>query len=213
MHIFIHGGYWHRFSKNEFSFVARAFQPAGAAVVVISYALIPTADMDELVRQCRAAVAWAYRNATSFGGDRERLTVSGHSAGGRLAAMLLATDWEAFAGLPADVVKAVSGFSGLYDLEPIRLCYLNDVLNLTPEVALRNSPVHLVPETPRPTLIAVGGDGGPEYYRQSADLVAAWRKQGVPCELMDMAGHNHFSIVAELERPDSQLSHAILARM
>ena len=63
MHLFIHGGYWHRFSKNEFSFVARAFQPAGAAVVVISYALIPTADMDELVRQCRAAVAWVYRNA------------------------------------------------------------------------------------------------------------------------------------------------------
>ena len=179
MHIFIHGGYWHRFSKNEFSFVARAFQPAGAAVVVINYALIPTADMDELVRQCRAAVAWVYRNA----------------------------------GLPADVVKAVCGFSGLYDLEPIRLCYLNDVLNLTPEVALRNSPVHLVPNTPRSTLIAVGSDEGPEYYRQSADLVAAWRKQGVPCELMDMAGHNHFSIVAELERPDSQLSHAILARM
>ena len=161
----------------------------------------------------RASVAWVYRNATSFGGDRNRITISGHSAGGHLVAMLLATDWEAFGGLPADAVKAGCGISGLYDLEPIRLCYLNDVLDLTPETARRNSPVQLRPSIPRPALIVVGGNEGPEYFRQSQDLVSAWRTHGVPCELMDMAGHDHFSIMGELERPDSTLSRAILSRI
>src|SRR5262245_18606266 len=79
--VFIHGGYWHRLDKADFSFVARAFLPAGVAVVVINYALVPTVDLDELVRQCRASIAWVYRNATSFDGDPERITLSGHSAG------------------------------------------------------------------------------------------------------------------------------------
>jgi len=97
VHVFIHGGYWHRLDKSDSSFIARAFQPAGAAVVVINYALIPTVDMDELVRQCRASIVWVHRNAASFGGDPHRIFVSGHSAGGHLVAMLMSTDWSAFA--------------------------------------------------------------------------------------------------------------------
>lgn len=210
--VFIHGGYWHRLDKVDFSFVARAFQPAGATVVVINYALIPTVDMDELVRQCRAAVAWVYRHAASFGGDANRIHVSGHSAGGHLVAMLMATDWKAF-GVPADVIKGGAGMSGLYDLEPIRLSYLNDVLKLSPEDARRNSPVHLAPPRGGTLLLAVGGDEGPEYHRQTDDLAAAWRKKGLACEVMDLPGFNHFSIIAQLEDPKSELSRAILGQM
>src|SRR5262245_50395597 len=126
VHVFIHGGYWHRLDKSDSSFVARAFLPSGAAVVVIHFALIPTAEMDEVVRQCRASVVWVPRNAASFGGAPGHILVPGQSAGGHLAAMLMSTDWSAFAGLPADVVKAGCGISGLYDLEPIRLSYLNE---------------------------------------------------------------------------------------
>ena len=82
-----------------------------------------------------------------------------------------------------------------------------------PETARRNSPVHPIPKTPRPTLIVVGADEGPECHRQSDDLVTAWRKHGVPCEMMDLASHNHFSIMGELERPESTLSRTILAQM
>jgi len=199
--------------KADFSFVAHAFQPAGAAVVVINYALMPAVAMDELVRQCRASVAWVYRNAPSFGGDPHRIFVSGHSAGGHLVAMLLATDWPAFAGLPADVVKGGAGISGLYDLEPIRLCYLNDTLQLGPDAARRNSPVHLLPGSRAPLLLPVGGLEGPEYHRQSEDLAAAWRARGVPCEVMDLAGIQHFSIVSQLEDPTSDLGRAILRQM
>ena len=213
VHAFIHGGYWHRLDKADFSFVARAFQPAAAAVVVVNYALIPTVDMNELVRQCRAAIAWVYRNAESFGGDPDRVTISGHSAGGHLVAMLMSTDWKGAEGLPADVIKAGCGISGLYDLEPIRLSYLNDVLTLTPEHARRNSPVRLVPERANPLLLAVGGEEGPEYHRQTDDLAAAWRRRGLPCDVMDMAGLNHFSIMGQLETPSSELSRAILEQM
>jgi arylformamidase len=211
--VFIHGGYWRSLHKSDFSYVARGFHPAGAAAVVIDYALIPSVDMDELVRQCRAAIAWTYRNAASFGGDPARLFVSGHSAGGHLVAMLMSTDWGAFAGLPADVIKAGCGISGLYDLEPIRLCYLNDDLELTPELARRNSPVHLAPARSGPLLLAVGGLEGPEYHRQTDDLAAAWRRRGLPCEVLDMPGQDHFSIAMQLDDPRSELSQAILRQM
>jgi arylformamidase len=169
-------------------------------------------SMDELVRQCRASIAWVHANAGSFGGDRERIFVSGHSAGGHLVAMLLAADWPAF-GLPPDPIKGGCAISGLHDLDPIRLCYLNDTLKLTPEEARRNSPIYLAPRTRHPLLIPVGRDEGPEYRRQTETLAAVWQKQGVPCEVLDMAGINHFSIIAQLEDPASELSRAIQRQM
>jgi arylformamidase len=211
--LFIHGGYWRAMDKADFGYVARAFRPAGAAVVVINYALIPTVDMDELVRQCRAAAAWVYRNARSFGGDPERLFISGHSAGGHLVAMLMATDWSAFAGLPPDAIKGGCGISGLYDLEPIRLSYLNQDLKLTPEQARRLSPVHLAPQTSGSLLLPVGGLEGTEYHRQTEELATAWRRRGLACEVMDMPGLNHFSIVEQLGDPASELARAVLRQM
>jgi arylformamidase len=128
--------------------------------------------------------------------------------------MLMSTDWGRFAGLPADVVKAGCGISGLYDLEPIRLSYLNDTLGLTPEMAHRNSPVHLVPAAASgPLLLTVGGLEGDEYHRQTESLAAAWRRRGLAVEVMDMDGHDHFSIITELEEPGAPLSQAILRQM
>jgi arylformamidase len=212
INVFIHGGYWMALDKTDFSYVARAFQPAGVATVVVNYALIPSVSMDELVRQCRAAVAWVHRHAASFGGDPDRIFVSGHSAGGHLTAMCLETDWKAF-GAPANTVKGGAGISGLYDLEPIRLCYLNDTLKLDSEVAGRNSPVQLTPTSHASLLLPVGGLEGPEYHRQSEDLAAAWRRHGISCEVLDMAGADHFSIVSQLEDAGSELTRAIHRQM
>jgi arylformamidase len=209
VHVFVHGGYWRSLDKQDFSFVARGLQPAGVLVAVINYALIPTVDMDELVRQVRASVAWLHRNVAALGGDPARITVSGHSAGGHLVAMLMSTDWERFAGLPGDVLKAGCGISGLYDLEPIRLSYLNQTLGLTMETARRSSPIHLVPPSAGPLLLPLGKKEGDEYHRQTESLAAAWRRRGLDVEVMDMAGHDHFSIITELRDHRTPLSRAI----
>jgi arylformamidase len=212
IHVFIHGGYWQWLDKKDFSFVARAFVPAGVTTVVINYALMPTVSMAELVRQCRASIAWVHHHAGSFGGDASRITISGHSAGGHLVAMLLSTDWTAL-GLPADAVKAGGGISGLYDLEPIRLCYLNDVLGLTQEDTHAHSPIHLSPKHPMPLLLPLGGVEGPEYHRQSEAMAAAWRRYGGRCDVLDLPGHDHFSIVWELNDRDSRLARALRAQI
>ena len=206
IHVFIHGGYWHRLDKADFSFVARAFPEA--VTVVVNYALVPSVDLDELVRQVRSSIAWVHANARTFGGDPARITVSGHSAGGHLVAMLLATEWSQF-GAPADVVKAGCAISGLFDLEPIRLCYLNDVLALSPESSQRNSPVRLKPNSRVPLVLALGADEGPEYHRQTNALAAAWRAHGTPISIIDAAAHDHFSIICELEQPGTALARAI----
>src|SRR5438876_6447315 len=104
VHVFIHGGYWHRLDKAEFSFVARGLLPAGAAVVVINYALIPTVQMAELVSQCLASIAWVHRPAAAIGQDPRRLVVSGHAARGHLVAMLKPTD-EGAERLAADTIN------------------------------------------------------------------------------------------------------------
>ena len=140
--IMIHGGYWYSLDKHHDSFVAEGCRPHGVATVVINYGLAPDYRMDEIVRQNRAAAAWVWRNAASFGGDPTRIHALGQSAGGHLVAMLLATDWPGFgADLPADLVKSAISISGIYDLEPIRLCYLNDKVGMDEAEARRNSPV------------------------------------------------------------------------
>src|SRR6185503_14837906 len=137
---FFHGGYWRSGEKERYSYIAEAFLDAGAAAAIVEYALVPGVDMDELVRQCRAAVSWLAAAADRLGFDGERIHVSGHSAGGHIVAMLMADGWEG-----AGIVKSGLGLSGLYELEPIRLSYLNETLGLDPAAAARNSPALLTP--------------------------------------------------------------------
>ncbi len=211
--VFFHGGYWLSRDKSDFSFLAPAFVDAGAAMVVVNYALIPAVGMDELVRQCRLSLAWVHGNAASFGGDARRIFVSGHSAGGHLVAMMMATDWPAFAGLPRDLVKGGCAISGVFDLEPVRLCYLNDTLGLTPAQVADNSPVRLPPTSDAPLILAVGGDESDEFRRQSADLDAAWRERGASVQVITRPGLNHFTILGDFADRESPLTRAVLAQM
>ena len=217
IHIFIHGGYWFSRHKNDFRFLAQGLTRAGAVLVIVNYALVPSVDLDELVRQCRAAVAWTHGNADTFGGDKERIFVSGHSAGGHLTAMMMATEWPAFAGgLPADLIKGGCAISGIYDLEPIRLTFMQETLGFTPEQVERNSPIGLTPTTPAPPapmIVAAGGDESEEFLRQSETFTAQWAKEGVPCEMMVRPGINHFTILGEFADPESGLTRAVRKQM
>jgi len=148
-------------------------------------------------------VAWVIDHAQELGADPRRVFVAGHSAGGHLTAVAM-NDARVAGGL---------AISGLYDLEPIRLCYLNDVLALTPADAERNSPLRLPPPRSGALILALGEREGPEYHRQTDDLAAAWARRGFTAEVMDLAGHDHFSIAVQLGEAKSELSRAILGQM
>ena len=210
--LFIHGGYWQALDKSDFSFLVPAFQDAGIAVAVVNYTLAPKAGMDEIVRQNRAAVAWLQRNAREYGIDAERIHVAGHSAGGHLTAMVLATDWGEF-GLDHNPVRGACAISGLYDLEPIRLCYLNDVLGLDAATATRNSPLQHLPRQAPPLILSVGTSETPEFLRQQADFVAAWRAAGLALEVADQPGDHHFAVVERLGQPQSPLHRAVMRQI
>lgn len=212
VHLFIHGGYWQRNDKSGSSYVARTLVPAAYLTVVTNYGLIPDVTMDTVVEHCRAALEWVYRNAAGFGGDPARISVSGHSAGGHLITMLMATDWAA-RGLPADVIKAGCSISGIYDLEPVRLTSQNAAMALTAEEGRRNSPALLPPPATGRLLLAVGDKEGPEFHRQ-ADLQAqAWNNGRAICAVMDVPGQDHFSMAAQVGEPASALSQALLAHL
>ncbi|HVM80126.1 MAG TPA: alpha/beta hydrolase [Stellaceae bacterium] len=210
--VFIHGGYWQAFGKGDFSFVAPAYQDAGVSVAVVDYTLSPKATMDEIVRQNRAAVAWLHKNARELGIDPDRVHVAGHSAGGHLTAMLLETDWRQF-GLERSPVRGGSAISGLYDLEPIRLCYLNKVLGLDDASARRNSPILGVPRAAPPLILSLGTEETPEFLRQQADFAAAWRKAGLALEIADEPGTHHFSVMDRFAAPGSILNRAIMRQI
>src|SRR4028118_1319902 len=78
--VYVHGGFWVLRTAREFGFVARGPASRGVATVVTNYALCPAVTMDEVVRQTRAAVAWAYRNAQTFGGGPDPHNPAGSSA-------------------------------------------------------------------------------------------------------------------------------------
>lgn len=204
--VYIHGGYWMALDKSSTDCVALGLVPHRVAVVNIDYTLMPAVRMDELVRQCRAAIQWVQTHAAEYGLDAGRLWVAGHSAGGHLTAAVASAGWP---GRPA--LAGGFAFSGLHDLEPIRRCYLNQTLALDEAEAARNSPVHLPPPPLGDWTLYVGGLEGEEYLRQSVALAQVWSSapsRRVALEVCAQA--DHFSLVAPLEDPQSALVKRLL---
>jgi len=175
--LFFHGGYWQRNAKEGFSFVAEGPLAHGFHVAVAGYTLAPEATVDGIVREAQAALHWLHQRVATLGGDPARLYVGGWSAGGHLAAMLM----------NEPLVAGGLAVSGLFDLEPIRLSYLNEKLGLDAEQARRNSPLLNLPERGAKLIIAYGGDELPELKRQSREFGAAWSARGLPGEMLDVA--------------------------
>ena len=194
---FIHGGYWQSNDKEASSFLAPGLLACGYAVALIEYTLAPEARIGQIVAEVRRAVDWLAANAGRLGAGP--IFVAGNSAGGHLAACTL--------DLPA--VRGVVAISGLYDLEPISLNYLNEALQLTPDDVARYSPLRNIPETSTPIVVAVGEAELPELVRQSADYAAALKAKSLRAAYLPLAGHDHFSILEELRRPEGALCRAL----
>lgn len=206
LYVFIHGGYWYSLDKENYSYVADAMRPNGITTAVLNHGLAPDYDMDTMVGQIRSALAWLWRNAEAIGADPDRIYVTGHSAGGHLATMLLATDWAELGDeLPQDLVKGVCAIGGIFDLEPIQLSFLNRTLHMDPDQARRNSPIRQTYPVSAPLSLIVAVDESNEYHRQSEAMEHLWSELGYPVERIVPEGYDHFSVANDLGNPTCSL--------
>ena len=206
LHVYIHGGYWQAFGKNDFSFMAEGLNRAGIAVAVLGYPLCPVVPLQGVVRHARLALAHLWREATSLGVRQEKIQISGHSAGAHLCAMLMATLWPKFQeGLPDEIIHSAIMMSGVYELEPLRYIETGRALQLTPEMAKRLSPLSLRPAGKSRALLCTGGLESMELRRQSALLGRSWARYGTPLEVVTFTNRNHFTVLDELAPANSPL--------
>jgi arylformamidase len=208
--VFIHGGYWRSLDKDDFSFIAPAFEAANLNLAVVNYPLAPAVSIKRIVQSNLASLAWLYRNGPSLGFDRSRIVVVGHSAGGHLAAMMLAAQWPSYGSdLPRTLVRAIVPLSGLFDLTPIQACpYLNVDLKLSVASAQALSPSEMPPAHKAPVLLGVGGLESDEFLWQTRWLAHRWAKLA-SVSSVKMPGLNHFTVCEQLEHPESPLFKAI----
>ncbi len=210
--MYIHGGFWRSREKSDFSYIAGPIVGAGGISAIVDYALCPAVTLDEIVRQMRACVVWLYRNIAEHGGDPDRLHITGHSAGGHLSAMLLATDWTAY-DLPADVLKSILPISGVFEIAPVMQTSVQEAVQLTPAIAKRNSPVFLPAQSKPSVAVTVGTSESEEFRRQSETYAEVLREQGLSVEYFEMPDQNHFSILTESTEPGNRLTATRLKLM
>ena len=198
--VFIHGGYWQALDGSCFSHMARGLNAHGIGVAVPTYDLCPQVSVAEIIEQMRSAMR-------ALAGLSGRLIISGHSAGGHLAACMLATDWKAYdASLPSDLVRAAYTISGLFDLEPLVPTSINKALRLDEASARAASPLFWQPPTHGSLDAVVGEAESAEYHRQSRSIVEAWGEAGIATQFGSMADANHFTAIAPLADPTSSMT-------
>ena len=197
--LYIHGGYWQMGDKETYGFIGDSALASGYNFVLVEYTLAPEVRMDEIVSEIHEAIDWVIVNIDEYGGDPRRVFISGHSAGGHLTAM----------GMSDQRVAGGIAISGLFDLEPIRLNYLNQKLGLDEEEMLRNSPMNNIPSEPSPLVVTVGLGELPELIRQSEDYYNAWHCQDHPGQYLPIPERDHFSVLEELAKPDGLILAAL----
>ena len=210
--VYIHGGYWQRGDKGMYGFVAKPFAAAGVNVAVVNYTLTPACRIGDIAPQVRRAIGWLWRNAGDLGIDRGRLSVMGHSAGGHLTAMAMATDWPSLdPAMPRDAIRAGLPISGIFELEPLVHTSINEGPRMDVEEARRESPLFMEPATDAPQLVIAGGDETPEFKRQSDAYRERFRTEARSVERYDVPGENHFGELERLAEADSEVFRRAVA--
>jgi arylformamidase len=214
VNIFIHGGAWRLNRAADYAVQAELFVRAGAHHVLLDFCNVEDTggDLMPMAEQVRRAVAWVHRNAESFGGDPDRLYLTGHSSGAHLGGCVVTTDWKA-SGLPENILKGALLVSGMYDLAPVRLSKRSAYVKFTDEVEHQLSAIRHLDRLSTPLLLAYGTCETPEFQRQTRDFQAAVKAAGKPVELLVAEGYNHFEIIETLANPYGLLGRAALAQM
>ena len=204
--VFVHGGAWQHLSLASSSFAAEVVTARGAIYVALGFRRMPEAgSLDTMVRQVRRALAWLWRNVGSHGGDPHRLHLIGHSSGAHLSAMAACTEWGLF-GLPNGVLRTAVFISGIYDLEPVRLSFRNDVLKLSVSDAIRNSPCCNLPAEGSPIVVAYGELETAEFKRQAKEFAQTWKQRFGNSQLLELPSLNHYETIETFIDQKSTLS-------
>jgi len=204
--MFIHGGWWRSLEPASFSQMAAGPNGRGITVAVVGYDLCPNCSIADIIEQMRAACLLLWRKR------RQRIFIYGHSAGGHLAACMVATDWKAFASdAPTDLVPAAYSISGVFDLSPLIHVSQNLDLRLDETEARRVSPLHWHLPPGRSLDAVVGALESSEFLRQSKSIVEAWRRAQALTRYEEIAGTNHFTVIDPLNDPNSAMTARVAA--
>ncbi|MGE5270833.1 MAG: alpha/beta hydrolase [Thiohalocapsa sp.] len=213
--VFIHGGAWRAGTAKTYAALAENFIHAGAHYVVPDFVWVQDAggSLFPMAEQVCRAIAWVWRNAESFGGDRDRLYVGGHSSGAHLAAVALTADWPSQFDLPPDLIKGGLCSSGMYDLAPVRLSHRSSYVKFTDEMVAALSPIRHLDRLRAPLIVAYGTYETPEFQRQARDFAAAVRDAAKPVDLVVGEHYSHLELPETLCNPYGLLGSAALRQM
>jgi arylformamidase len=169
LNVFVHGGAWRTGRAKDYHYAAEMFVNAGANFAVLDFHNVGEVggDLLAMADQIRRGVAWVYKNAKSFGGDPERLYVSGHSSGGHWVGVLLTTDWQKELGLPPTLIKGGVAGSGMFDLKAPRLSKRSAYVKFTDEMEEKLSSQRHLDQLVAPVRLVYGTLETPEFQRQS----------------------------------------------
>ena len=207
--VFFHGGYWRALGRRDSAMMARTLVDHGISVALVEYTLAPIAGLDQIVDQARRAVVHLAHNGERLGFDEQQIFLGGSSAGGHLCGMVLTPEWRGQYDLPDGAIKGALLASGLFDLEPVRLCVPNQWLNLDKSAARRNSPQYLPMPSGIPLLVTWGGAETDEFKRQSQEYSKVARLDGAVVDF-EVTDRNHFNIIVDLADPDRRLCRSTL---
>ena len=208
--IFIHGGYWRMMDKSDHSHVASDMVQSGVTHISLNYDLCPEVTLDDIVDEIRNAIIFIYKNSAKLGVDRDRLFLSGHSAGGHLTGMMLKENWDLH-GLPADVLKGALPLSPVFEPEAVIHTSINEDVRLNIEMAQRNNVLASPPTIKAPIIVAVG-ELEPEGFRQqSVSYVNLCQANGIEAEYYEIKGCNHFTALDAFSKNNHELFHKLIA--
>ncbi|WP_280274206.1 alpha/beta hydrolase [Nocardia wallacei] len=208
VHVFVHGGHWQESSKEDACFAAPAFLRAGAAFAALGYGLAPQRTLGDMVRSVRRGIRWLADHAAALGIRPGGIYLSGSSAGAHLVAAAVASNSGDLAP-----VAGITLLSGVYDLEPVRHSYVNDLVGLTPADVHAYSPIHHLPlRTPR-ILVARATAETSEYARQQQEFVRSLRAAAQHCNDRIFPNRNHFDLPLDLADPATPLGREVLTQM
>jgi arylformamidase len=213
--IFIHGGNWLVGSAKDYGYPAEMFVNAGAHYVALDFTSVKEADGDlsVMAAQVRRGIAWVYKNASSFGGDPERIFIGGHSSGGHLCGVALVTDWQKDFGLPENTVKGGLCMSGMYEMTPLRLSWRRTYVNFTDAMVDAMSAQRHIDKLHAPITVTYGTLETPDFQRQSRDFAAAVKAAGKPVEIIEAPNYHHLEMAESLGNPYGPNGRAALALM